>query len=303
MGQTGMASTSAGKSTTRRSPVMTVTRYDSVNAGMVTLVGGLAFTVITLVIIWLTNRIPEPDAPPMLELLELPGGFEDGAIDETLKVDSEEELREDPAVAETPTEETEIQEMLDTVMELSEQATQIAQQQFQDNPTNSGTPGRAEGNGRRPFGSGGPGAGIGRDQRWFISFSDGSETVYARQLDFFGIELGAFDGRQLTYIKNVSTASPAKRTRTVGKGEERLRFNWKGGERRRVDNALFRKAGVNAQQSLIFHFYPPPTEQLLARLELAYANRPVKEIRRTYFTVRSDGNGYKFVVTRQLYLR
>lgn len=298
-----MASSSTDKTTRRRSPVMTVTRYDIVNALMIAVVGGLAMTVITLVIIWLTNRIPEPDAPPMLELLELPGGFEDGAIDETLKVDSEEELREDPAVAETPSEQTEIQEMLDTVMELSDQATQMAQQQFQDNPSNEGTPGRAEGNGRRPFGSGGPGAGIGRDQRWFISFTDSTETAYARQLDFFGIELGAFDGRQLIYIKNLSSPNPEKRVRTVGKGEERLRFNWKGGERRRVDNALFKKAGVNAENSLIFHFYPPPTEQILARLELAYAGRPVKEIRRTYFSVRSEGNGYRFVVTRQLYLK
>lgn len=298
-----MASPTARRSTTVRSPVLTPTRYDTVTSVLISLAGALFIAAIALIIVWYTNRIPEPETPPMIELLEIPGGFDDGAIDETLKVESEEELTDDPAVEDTPTEQTEVTETLDQVIELADQATQMAQQQFQDAPVNAGTPGRADGNGRRPFGSGGPGAGLARDQRWYISFNDSTVESYARQLDFFEIELASFDGKQLTYIKNLSSPSPTKRSRTVGKGEQRLRFNWQGGERRNVDVQLFQKAGINARGALIFHFYPPKTEALLAKIEYDYKKRPAKEIRRTYFSVRRDGNGYKFVVTRQLYLK
>ena len=44
-------------------------------------------------------------------------------------------------------------------------------------------------------------------------------------------------------------------------------------------------------------------EQTLARLEQSYANRPVKDIRRTYFTVVPQRGGYTFAVTRQTYFR
>jgi len=288
-----------------RTPIMRVTAYDVVTAVMISTVVGLVATVVALVIIWLTNLQPVPQTPPVLELLELPGGFEDGAIDETLKVDSEEELREDPAVENNPTEETEVSEMFEeTVEELSDQATQIAQQQFEPQVTDAGTPGRATGNGRRPLGAGGPGAGVPRDQRWYIRFSDrGTVATYAKQLDFFKIELGALTQNQLIYIKNVSTKSPSKRSRNTGKDEKRLYMNWQGGDRRTADVSLFKKAGVNASRALIFHFYSPATEQLLAKLEFDHAKRPVKQIRRTYFVVRREGTGFKFVVTRQLYFR
>jgi hypothetical protein len=283
---------------------MRVTAYDVVTAVMISAVVGLVATVVALVIIWLTNLRPSPQTPPVLELLELPGGFEDGAIDETLKVDSEEELREDPAVADNPSEETEVMETLESVEELSDQATQIAQQQFEPQVSDSGTPGRATGNGRRPLGAGGPGSGVPRDQRWYIRFSDrGTVSTYAKQLDFFKIELGALTQNQLIYIKNVSTKTPGKRSRNTGKDEKRLYMNWQGGDRRTADVALFKKAGVDAKRALIFHFYAPATEQLLAKLELDHAKRPVKQIRRTYFVVRREGSGFKFVVTRQLFFR
>lgn len=299
-----MAASSSGKPS-RHAPVLTITRYDVITSMMIALCGGLVIAVVALVIVWLTNRIPEPETPPVLELLELPGGREDGAIDETLRVDSEEELSEDPAVAENPSEETQIQETLESVMELSDQASRIASQQFQSDPTDSGTPGRAEGTGRAPLGAGGPGAGLPRDQRWFVRFDDrGTVDAYARQLDFFGIELGALTQNKLIYISDLSSAQPKKRERTTGKDEKRLYMNWQGqGERRQADIELFQKAGVDASNALIFHFYPPKTEQMLAQLEYEYAKRPAQQIRRTYFVVRRDGAGYRFAVTRQLYFR
>ena len=71
----------------------------------------------------------------------------------------------------------------------------------------------------------------------------------------------------------------------------------------RLTNAeLFKRANVDVRgDTTIFHFYPKNTENTLAQLELGYRGRPAKQIRRTYFGVESEGTGYRFTVTRQIY--
>ena len=288
-----------------RTPELKVTRFDLVSSMMKAFAGGLVLAVLGLVLMWVFSRPPSAAAEGELELIELPGGEEDGAIDETLKVESEEELSQDPSLADDD-QESEIAEVLDNVMEVSDKATQMAQPTFSSGGEHHGKPGSANGTGRAPLGAGGPGAGLGREDRWFISFNDkGTVDEYARQLEFFGIQLGALVKGRLCQISKVAQKPPAKEIKTTGAGMEKiLRFNWQGGDRRRADVALFKRAGHNAQNELILHFYPANTENQLAKLELAYRNRKAKEIRRTYFVVRPDGPaGYKFVVTRQTYLR
>jgi len=110
------------------------------------------------------------------------------------------------------------------------------------------------------------------------------------------------DGR-LVFIKDMSKGRPVSRTVQTGKGEDRLYMTWRGGSRKQADASLFKKAGVaNPETANLMHFYAPETEQLLARTEVAYRNRKSSEIRSTYFSVRKDGPGYKFVVTSQSYL-
>ncbi|MDA1013461.1 MAG: hypothetical protein O3A00_03285 [Planctomycetota bacterium] len=281
-----------------------MTRFDLVSSMMSAIAGGLVLAVLGLVLMWIFSRPPSPAATGELELIELPGGEEDGAIDETLKVESPEELSQDPSLA-NDDQESEIAEVLDNVMEVSDKATQMSQPTFSSGGEHHGKPGSANGTGRAPLGAGGPGAGLGREDRWFISFNDkGTVDEYARQLEFFGIQLGALVPGKLVQISKVAQKPPSKVTKTTGKGMEKiLRFNWQGGDRRRADVALFKRAAHNAQNELILHFYPSETENILAKLELAYRNRKATEIRRTYFVVRSEGSGYKFVVTRQTYLR
>ena len=290
-------------STVRKSgPLLKETKYDVVTAAMIAAVIALLLGVLTVIVIWLTNRIPTIEVDYEVETLVIPGGEPDGAPDETLNVESPDPETDDPSVAETESEVTEIQEMLDTVLEVSDRATQVAQEQFDTASENSGKPGSAKGTGRAPLGQGGGEAGFPREQRWFIQFAEGKLKTYARQLDFFKIELGAVmpDGR-LIYIKNMSSPSPSKRQATSGKDEKRLYMNWQGGKRREADLALFAKAKVDAKKGLILHFYSRELEALLTRTETSFANRSVKEIRRTYFKVQPAGGGYEFVVTRQLY--
>ena len=55
--------------------------------------------------------------------------------------------------------------------------------------------------------------------------------------------------------------------------------------------------------AVVLHFYPRALEERLARLEAEYSNRPIREIRRTYFVVIDQGSGYSFAITQQHYFR
>lgn len=287
-------------------PVMGTTQYDKASAGMIAAVAGLLGLTALLVAVWFTNLIPAPPEPVPIEIVEMPGGYEDGEPDEQLELESPEEEVPDPAIAETTDDQSQIEEMLETIVELSDSASQQVETIQSESSQNSGKVGSASGSGKRPLGMGGGGkGGFPREQRWMIKFDDGDIDTYAKQLDFFKIELGALfqDGR-LVFIKDMSKPAPTKREVKTGSGEERLYMTWRGGTRKQADAALFQKAGIpGTQNAMLMHFYDPETEQLLARTEIAYRNRKSAEIRRTYFNVRKDGPGFTFVVTSQSYLR
>ncbi|MFP6763621.1 MAG: hypothetical protein VB858_08385 [Planctomycetaceae bacterium] len=305
MPETATRPASAPEHSPRVNPVMGTTSYDKVSSGLICCVVGLIGLTGLLIAIWLSNRIPAPPKPVPFEIVDMPGGFEDGNPDETPELESPEEEIPDPSIAETQEEQTEITEMLEQIVELSDAASQQVEMVVQsDASATSGKVGSAKGTGGRPLGMGPGKGGFPRDQRWFIKFTDSSIDEYALQLDHFKIELGALfpDGR-LIMLKDVSKKPPTKRTVQTGKGEDRLYMTWRGGSRQKVDRELFQKAGIDATQATIMHFYAPETEALLAKVEVAHRNRKTSEIRRTYFNVRKDGSGYKFIVTSQSYLR
>lgn len=279
-------------------PYLKVTRHDKISATMYVIV----ITLIVVLVIVLTRV--KWASPPIqlvpLQFVEATGGFEDGNPDETLQVESPEEETPNPSPLEEQIEEENLQEILENVVELSDTATQQVQEVLASESMNSGTPGSATGTGGRPLGIGGGSGGIPREQRWFIRFADGSSVdEYARQLDFFGIELGVLLPGKLVFLSNMST-TPRVREVTTGSGEERLYMSWQGGDRKDADVRLFQRAGVDASQGTIFHFYPPQTEQLLATIEQQYAGRSPQEIRRTYFVVVRGGDGFVFSVSRQV---
>ncbi len=296
---------SSGGRDRAKEPVLGVTRYDNVRAFMLAIVLALVIGVVYLFILYLSQLEPKVEDHVALELVEVPGGAEDGSPDETLKVDSPEPPTQDPSLTDVESEVTEMQETLDNVIDVSDQATSQAPQQFEVDFTNKGKTGSATGTGRRPLGNGGNGAGLPREQRWFVRFSDsGTIDTYAQQLDFFKIQFGLLttDGR-LLYVWNFTKPKPDQKTVGSGKNEKRLYMTWQGGGRKAADIKLFQKAGIDARRGTIFHFYPAPVEQNLARLEVGYRKRPVEQIRRTYFVVEREGDGYKFVVTRQTYFQ
>jgi secreted protein with Ig-like and vWFA domain len=143
----------------------------------------------------------------------------------------------------------------------------------------------------RPIGTTGVPLG---EERWVIRFADTAEEA-ARQLDYFGIELGLLSDGKLIYLSQMST-TPTTREVTTPIDEERLFF----GFHRERGAELFEKVGIDAGQGAILQFIPAETEALLARLERAYAGRTESEVRRTYFAVEQTDDGYAARVTRQV---
>ena len=285
---------------TPATPVLRETRYDHVSSGMIAMVLALLITCASLLVWWFSNRPPVQDDFTPVEMLELPGGVETGSPDETLKVESPEEEIPDPAVVEEQ-DEVQIEEVLENVIELSDQATNQLQPTYETDIQNSGRVGSASGTGRRALGMGPGERGVPRAERWFITFAD-RDTIdtYARQLDFFGIQFAVLSpGQPAQIISNFSKPRPDVRQLAQGSGDQ-LYFSWQGGSRQRSDAQLCEKAGVQVGNRPILHLYPKETEARLAQLERQYGNRPPEEVRRTYFIVQREGRGYKFVVTRQI---
>ncbi|GIX03120.1 MAG: hypothetical protein KatS3mg113_0126 [Planctomycetaceae bacterium] len=289
---------------TIKPPVLRETRYDRAVAwGVATFLGMLAVCAV-IVTVWLTTRVTTKTQAVPVEIFELPGGDAEGMVDETLKVDSSEPETQNPTPEPEITEQLEIAETLETVTDFSEALADPNQPVVAPQVLNAGRVGSASGTGRQGLGMGPGKGGIPREQRWFIRFADKSELdLYAKQLDFFKIELAALlpDGR-LVYVSQLSSQKPKVRYVNSGKGENRLYMTWQSGERRQADIALFQRAGVQVPNDApIFHFYPPDVENKLAEIERAYRGRKPEQIKRTYFAVQAQGaQGFQFVVIRQL---
>jgi hypothetical protein len=141
---------------------------------------------------------------------------------------------------------------------------------------------------------------IPRWDRWEIQFISTSVTAYARQLDFFGIELGAIGGKkEIDYAKNLAKSSPDRRS-GLPKDEKRMYMAWRRGTLKAFDEQLLQRANIDTTGRLLVQFIPPDTEKLLATLELRNAGgKSVKEFYKTIFGVRQAGTGWEFFIVDQ----
>lgn len=306
---------------------MALSQHDKVSSGLLAVCLLLGTLTILLVTAWIANMLPSPKMPPPVTLLEEesggdPNGYIDGTPGETLALGSPDADPNDPVMAEAealPDTADASAESLDSVADVADvtdlaasdstDAPAVNQQFVQASlvPRKPGSPfGKEGGTGRPPLGAGpGKGRGFPREMRWFVKFTErGTLDEYASQLEFFGIELGALmpDGK-LLLVSKLNSPKPAVRTVTNGQDEKRLYFTWKGGTRKGVDLEILKKAGVDATNALVMHFYPPQTENQLAVLEQQYKNRKSHQIKRTYFSVRAAKAGFEFIITSQTELK
>jgi hypothetical protein len=298
-------------------PVIRVTSYDQIWSTLVALVAVLLAAVWFLYLVWGSFHPHPIKHDRIVELIpdETSGGIEGGSPTDSLKLEGTGPERADATPGEAVSDERpEVEEVLKDVS-LDSASSDTAgtvtsgssdQLQLDVAPVSSFKGGKSLGTGTRPALGGGPGSkgGWPRQQRWYVQFADqGSLDQYARQIDFFGIELGALlDDHTMAYISDLSSQKPVVRRAASGAGEKRLFFTWQGGKRRQADVELFTKAGVSiGPDTIIFHFYPTETENMLAVKERDYRNRPVRQIRRTFFAVTPTDNGFDFEVTRQVF--
>jgi len=284
-------------------------RYDRTTAALTSLVVVIAVPVVWLAAVWLTNQVWAKVVPRKIEIVDVEGtggGDPLGKVGERQRIQGEGPAVENPAdVEEESLEEFQSEEVPEQVlMDIADVAADLAEPELQKETMETGVRGHREGTGEeRGFGNG-PGDGaLPRHLRWELVY-DRQQTLdeYARQLDFFRIELGAIHGsNRISYVSSLAAAAPNRKVETGG-NDPRLYMIWRGGDRRRADLALLRKAGVSeGDVKIALQFIPPDVEQQMAVLERDFANRPAEMIRQTRFGIRPAGDGYEMFVIDQQY--
>ena len=155
-------------------------------------------------------------------------------------------------------------------------------------------------------GNGGDGRGPGPDMiphwdRWEMKFDNTSRKRYARQLDYFKIELGVIGGSPLVdYARDLSRATPKTR-RGKSTDEKRIYMTWRRGNLVRFDEQLLRAADIPTKKRIVLHFLSDELTETLLKLEDAYTDRPMEEWEKTVFTLRQKGDKYEWRVSEQTY--
>lgn len=251
-------------------------------------------------IILFANRMFRPQVAPPVTVLEDVGGGGSGTV-----LGSEQQF-EEPSAGEVP--QSGVQLPVDHELQAVAAVVAAKAPDF-DAIYGSPTLGSGEGTGTgdgRGKGPGGPGTsdGIPAYERWEIRMSAANLDEYAKQLDFFKVELAVAGGGSpiVEYISNLASAKPTVR---VGdpKDEHRLRFLHRSGELRAGDRQLAAKAGVKTDGRVVFQFYNEATYKSLLALEATRkGNRRIKDVRRTVFGVKANQGRYEFYVIDQQYM-
>lgn len=268
-----------------------VSRYDNVAGLLLALLVVLGVVVLCGLIAWMTYELPEAKEPVPPEWQQIAKGKPPWGKDKDI---------EPPPAEETEPPDEELEKTLDAVADAV--ATEEAVLRSPKPP----------GKGKK----GGPGDGTGDDddddgpdrgdhpRRWEVQFAEGHNLdTYARQLDFFKIELGVLmtDGKVI-YAYNLSKPKPDSRTGPAST-EGRYYLTWRRGELEKADCDLLTRAGIEHQGRIILKFITPELEAELVRLEKQKAGDKADRVRTTRFGILPDGNGFKFHVKKQTYRR
>jgi len=245
-------------------------------------------TVLTMLILWLTSRIfaRQVAVPVIMEQI----GEGGGALGESMEMEA-------PSLEETDLEQPELTDTLSAVTDAI-----AAQAALLENPAlyaEIRQKGGGSGEGRLAGSGGGR---PGRPRHWEVRFIEGNTLeTYARQLDFFRIELAVLmPGNKVEYAYNLTKAKPDRRTGPADQ-ENRYYLTWRRGGLQAADRELLSRAGISAGGRLVLKFLPPELEGQLVALERARAGDRVDRIRATYFGILPEGQGYRFYVADQTY--
>jgi hypothetical protein len=277
-------------------------RFDWFTALIVSALVLSSAVVLWLSAVWVTNQVWKPKVPAVgVQVVEVALDAEEGMTGDDPQLGENQAMTPSQLPAREENllvSDTEAPEILSSVLTaIAEHQADFAPPKRQLGEKSAGRPGAAGGTGKEGTGEGS--SAIPRFQRWQIYY-DQSQTLlaYARQLDFFGIELGVVRGGQdLVLISSLASNQPV--IKRAAKNDERLFFVWKDAGRRDADLQLVQRAGISTENVLIAQFVPPQLEEQLARLEQRFANKRPEEIRMTQFGIRPAARGFEFFVMRQ----
>ncbi len=210
----------------------------------------------------------------------------------------------------------EIEELTEPTLEqtleaVTEAATNVAASlDSVDAATAASTHGTQRGDSRPPGPLGEGDDIVPRFERWELKFLAKGLMPYARQLDFYKIELACIGGGVNT-VDYAWQLSSSPQTRSGSSADEnklaRLYFMWRqDGPLKRFDEQLLNQAGVTTRGRQSLKFIPKPLEDQLAITEKEYflsqGKTTVKQIAKTIFESRAAASGgYEFVVIEQRY--
>jgi hypothetical protein len=140
-----------------------------------------------------------------------------------------------------------------------------------------------------------------RPRHWAIAFAEGDLDLYARQLDFFGIDLGVITpDSKVVYAFHLSKPKPDTRVCDKPWLKER-RYYLTDRSFRQADEKLFSRAGIEAGDRLILKFIPPAIEDQLSDLENSYPkDESGRKLKKTRFGIRPTGKGFSLYVIEQV---
>lgn len=248
--------------------------------------------------LWITKPLAVKVGTAPKDVGSKPGGKGDGLGERPIVQEFEE-----PAAGEAPTAEPKI-ETLDAISLAAAQPEVLAEFHLGEHSSLKGK-GKGNKDGDGDGDTEGPGTepGVPAWERWEVRLNAATTDEYARQLDFFQIELGVAGGGNpsVTYISQVAAAQPRVRTGNP-RDEKRLRFLHRSGALRDADRKLAAKAGVDTEGKVVCQFYSQPMyDQLLALENAAMSPRPISAVRRTVFGVREVAGRFEFYVISQEY--
>lgn len=277
-----------------------VSAFDQVSSFLVALLMLLGFCFLVLLAIWISSQVwffPKPPPVVLMPEPEAGGGGNNSPSMSELEEPVPEEIEQ--------TEEPPPDQVLEAITDLA--SLQLAVVDDLKPMAQGRGPGRGTGDGRGK-GPGGDGDAdiIPRWERWVIKYASDSTEAYARQLDFFNIELGAVGGsaggNNIDYAGGFSSGQPRRRSGAADQ-EKRLYMTWRTGALAQADVELLTAAGVPTQGRIVMQLYPPEVEAQLQQLEAVRGGgRDVRGILKTVFGVRPAAGGrYEFHVVDQFY--
>ncbi len=281
----------------REREMLRASKFDLVTSFFMALILFIGTFVLMLFVIWLLSGDPKTRPKPIP--LEQPAGRGDNP--EGFERDFEPPGAEEVEELMEPTLQDTIEAVTDAVSSVA------ASLDTMDTNATATTAGSGAGDSRPPGPEGEGDDTVPRYERWQLNFASKDLRSYARQLDFYGIELAAIGGgiQGVDYAYDLST-NPKSRRQTDSASEKRLYFMWTSpSPLQRYDEQLLQQAGVSVAGRSQIRFIPPELEEDLYRAEMEYAREQghpnVTEIAKTVFESKSAEGGYAFEVVSQRY--